>query len=178
MGGIRARVAFSILARHGIEAKVLHEEVKEFKNKGLPMVEYKEWLWDCAFIYVHWMVNRADSYNLFYYRLWCYPRSQPIPSTSALLPASASISPCSTTPPLTINARNTRKAVCLSPKAPVSHLPLDLPSFAPPTKDPYSILIPTSRWWRTWSGRKNAVTFLGRVSARGEDHAPMPIVRK
>lgn len=42
MGGIRARVAFSILARHGIEAKVLHEEVKEFKNKGLPMVEYKE----------------------------------------------------------------------------------------------------------------------------------------
>jgi len=42
MGGIRARVAFSILAKHGIESHVIHEEVKEFKNKGLPMVEYKE----------------------------------------------------------------------------------------------------------------------------------------
>ena len=28
MGGIRARVAFSILARNGIEAHVFHEEVK------------------------------------------------------------------------------------------------------------------------------------------------------
>jgi hydroxyacylglutathione hydrolase len=28
MGGIRARVAFSILVKHGIEAHVIHEEVK------------------------------------------------------------------------------------------------------------------------------------------------------
>jgi rhodanese-related sulfurtransferase len=42
MGGLRARVAFSLLARHNIEAMVFVEEVANYKPRGLKMVDFTE----------------------------------------------------------------------------------------------------------------------------------------
>lgn len=37
--GVRARVAFSVLARNGIEAKVIVEKFVEFKDNGINVVK-------------------------------------------------------------------------------------------------------------------------------------------
>jgi len=39
--GMRSKVAWSLLARHNIEAKVFADNFAEFKNKGYNIVEYK-----------------------------------------------------------------------------------------------------------------------------------------
>ena len=39
--GMRSKVAWSLLARHNIEAKVFTDNFAEFKNKGYNIVEYK-----------------------------------------------------------------------------------------------------------------------------------------
>ena len=39
--GMRSKVAWSLLARHNIEAKVFTDNFAEFKNKGYNVVEYK-----------------------------------------------------------------------------------------------------------------------------------------
>ena len=39
--GMRSKVAWSLLARHNIEAKVFTDNFTEFKNKGYNVVEYK-----------------------------------------------------------------------------------------------------------------------------------------
>jgi rhodanese-related sulfurtransferase len=49
LSGLRSKIAFSVLAKYGIESRVLAEgiynfslEFKEFRNNGLNIVEYKE----------------------------------------------------------------------------------------------------------------------------------------
>jgi hydroxyacylglutathione hydrolase len=41
LSGARSKVAFSVLARHGIESKILAEDFKEFKNNGFNIIDYK-----------------------------------------------------------------------------------------------------------------------------------------
>ena len=42
MGGVRARAAWSILAKHGIEAYAMDEEFKDLKGKGMEIVPWKQ----------------------------------------------------------------------------------------------------------------------------------------
>ena len=41
--GMRSKVAFSLLAKHGIESKIFVDNFMEFKGKGYKVVDYKEW---------------------------------------------------------------------------------------------------------------------------------------
>jgi rhodanese-related sulfurtransferase len=40
--GLRSKVAFSILAKHGVEAKFFADNFKDFKSKGYKVVDFNE----------------------------------------------------------------------------------------------------------------------------------------
>ena len=40
--GMRSKVAFSLLAKHGIESKIFVDNFMEFKGKGYKVVDYHE----------------------------------------------------------------------------------------------------------------------------------------
>jgi hydroxyacylglutathione hydrolase len=42
LSGMRSKIAFSVLTKHGVESHVLGEDFKELKDKGVSVVEYKE----------------------------------------------------------------------------------------------------------------------------------------